>query len=194
MDKIEVARRQLGTALYLFLRGMDPVSVHCLACGGGEIAGWLAHRTTGENFEAHALATIPELEAGKIRELRNQLWNAFKHASTRDGKDRQDEALFAEFQPDHNEHFLFIGWLDYGAAALPMPVEAQVFQIWYLAKYPAKLDPASNYAPMRHYFPQLAKLPQDRQRARLIEECSKARDNNALMRSPATDPRPLLLP
>lgn len=33
--KAAVARRQLGTALALFLDDSDPISVHCLACGGG---------------------------------------------------------------------------------------------------------------------------------------------------------------
>ncbi len=31
MNKAEVARRLLGTALDVFLRGQDPVSVHLLA-------------------------------------------------------------------------------------------------------------------------------------------------------------------
>jgi hypothetical protein len=44
MDKGEVARRQLGTALDMFLRGQDPVSVHTLAMAGGEIAERLAEK------------------------------------------------------------------------------------------------------------------------------------------------------
>jgi hypothetical protein len=33
LDKLEVVRRQLGTALALFLNDHDPVSVHVLASG-----------------------------------------------------------------------------------------------------------------------------------------------------------------
>jgi hypothetical protein len=43
ITKREIARRQLGTALDLHLGGRDPVSVHCLACGGCEIAEQLAN-------------------------------------------------------------------------------------------------------------------------------------------------------
>jgi hypothetical protein len=35
--KIASARRQLGTALALYLQDADPVSVHCLAGGGCEL-------------------------------------------------------------------------------------------------------------------------------------------------------------
>ena len=66
MNKADVARCQLGTALHLFLQDVDPVSVHCLACGGGEIAGWLAQTASGENFATRVGEALPELEAKKI--------------------------------------------------------------------------------------------------------------------------------
>jgi hypothetical protein len=36
-EKTQIARRQLGTALALFLENYDPVSVHTLTCAGCEI-------------------------------------------------------------------------------------------------------------------------------------------------------------
>jgi hypothetical protein len=194
MDKAEVARRQLGTALHLFLHQQDPVSAHCLACGGGEIAEWLAKTAAGESFATHALESFPELKASELRSIRNRHWNAFKHASTRDGLIRRgDDVLLAEFKPSDNEHFLFIGWYDYGLSAFPMPVEAQAFQIWYLAKYPAKVNPLEDFAPMRQHFPDLFEMPGDQQLARLIDTCRKCRENSALLEAPGTDPRPLVL-
>jgi hypothetical protein len=38
MDKAEVARRQLGTALDLFLQRQDHVAIHSLAMAGSEVA------------------------------------------------------------------------------------------------------------------------------------------------------------
>jgi hypothetical protein len=131
------------------------------------------------------------LEIGK---LRNQLWNAFKHATDRKGKDRDDDELFAKFRSDDNEHFLFLGWYDYGQAGFSLPVEAQVFQTWYLAKYPEKLDPSADFSTMRSFFPQLTSQPRDHQRARLTAICQRARSDNSLMSSPMTDLRPLILP
>ena len=42
LTKIVVARAQLVTALDLFVRDKDPISIQCLACGGGEIIEALA--------------------------------------------------------------------------------------------------------------------------------------------------------
>jgi hypothetical protein len=42
LDKAQIARRQLGAALALFIDDLDSVAVHVLACGGGEIAERLA--------------------------------------------------------------------------------------------------------------------------------------------------------
>ena len=46
--KIEVARRQLGTATALYLRDLDPVSVHCLANAGCELMEFYARKVSGE--------------------------------------------------------------------------------------------------------------------------------------------------
>ena|SRR5215831_12237491 len=80
LDKTEIARRQLGTALALFLQDCDPVSVHALACAGCEIAEHLTRKAGEEPFSTHALLTFPDLDIGKIRRLKNQYWNAFKTA------------------------------------------------------------------------------------------------------------------
>jgi hypothetical protein len=50
LDKTEIARRQLGTALALFLEDTDPVSVHALACAGCEIAEYLTRKAGEEPF------------------------------------------------------------------------------------------------------------------------------------------------
>ena len=82
LDKTQVARRHLGTALALFLDDLDPVSVHTLACAGCEVAEHLTRKAGAKPFSTHALATFPSLDIQKIRRLQNQYWNAFKHATT----------------------------------------------------------------------------------------------------------------
>src|SRR6478609_7880885 len=141
MDKAEIARRQLGKALALFIDDQDSVSVHCLACGGGEIAEHLTQKAGQEAFSAHARKHRPDLDAGKLRGIRNQYWNAFKHATSRSGLDRQDEEFLASFSDEINDHTLFVGWYDYARASPSLPIEAQVFQAWYFARYPEKIIP-----------------------------------------------------
>jgi hypothetical protein len=142
MDKMEVARRQLGTALALFLDDRDSASVHCLACGGGEIAEHLSRKAGVEPFFAHiVLEHSPKLSEADLRSTRNAYWNAFKHAKTKKDRDRDDAALLSTFSDAENDHILFMGWLDYSRAAGSMPIEAQAFQAWYFAMYPEKVGP-----------------------------------------------------
>jgi len=70
LDRVQVARRQLGTALELFIDDLDPVSVHTLACAGGEVAEHLTRKSGAEPFTSHVLATFlhsstQSLAAGK---------------------------------------------------------------------------------------------------------------------------------
>jgi hypothetical protein len=72
LDKTEVARRQLGTALALFIEDLDPISVHTLARAGGEIAEHLTRKAMSKPFIDHALATFPDETLRKIRGLQNR--------------------------------------------------------------------------------------------------------------------------
>lgn len=194
MDKVEVARRQLGVALDMFLRGLDPVSLHVLAVAGGEVAERVAEQSGGEPFKNHILETFPKMELVEVRRLQRQYSNAFKHATKRNGEDRDDTALLAGFEPSVNEHMLFIGWYDYAMASLPRPIEAQVFEAWYLAKYPEKVNP-DEVTPesFERLFPNLRALSPDRQLVKLQDMIRKARKNGVVMQSDGTDRRPLVL-
>jgi hypothetical protein len=86
LDKAQVARRQLATALALFIDDLDPVSVHTLACAGGEIAESLTDYAGGQPFASHARATFPDLDLKEIRRMQRQFWNAFKHAHSRNSR------------------------------------------------------------------------------------------------------------
>src|SRR5258708_12584969 len=131
LDKTEIARRQLGTALALFLEDSDPVSVHTLACAGCEIAENLTRKAGEEPFSTHALLTFPDLDRGEIRQLQNQYWNAFKHALTRGGIEREDSDLLERFEDEVNDHTLFIGWHDSFRPVRRLPTKPQIFHDLY---------------------------------------------------------------
>lgn len=194
MDKAQVARRQLGTALHMFLRRQDPVSVHCLAMGGGEIAEWLAEKAGAQSFKNHILDTFPDMDIREMRAIQRRKWNAFKHATTQKGEDRDDRMILDSFDPAENEHMLLIGWWDYGAAGLPRPIEAQAFEGWYLAKYPEKADPAYDMRTTHRIFPGLTALTPERQHARLEDVIRKFKKNGTVMNDLGTDRCPLVMP
>ncbi len=193
LSKLEVVRRQLGTALALFLNDHDSVSVHSLASGACEIIEHLAETAGKTPFRDHALESIPDLTLKKLREHQREFWNAFKHGLQQDRTTpRDDTDILERFSDEINDHVMFIGWYDYMLATGTLPVEAQAFQAWYFAKYPEKLAPDVSSEPYMAIFPNLddaARLEQKRRlRARI--EASRAR----VADDPRTDTRPLILP
>ncbi|MCX7310317.1 MAG: hypothetical protein NTV56_00970 [Alphaproteobacteria bacterium] len=192
--KIEAARRQLGTALALYLSDHDPVSVHALAGGACELIEFHAEKAGGKPFVSHMLTTRPDLDIAKLHRIQRQYWNAFKHALDQKGHEREDDDLLAAFNDEQNDHALFIGWYDYAQAANQMPIEAQAHNVWYLAKYPEKLDPAVPTEKYEATFPKLALQSRAQQKVQLRARIAQARDDPSIMQDPQTDPRPLILP
>jgi len=96
LTKIVIARAQLITALDMFVRDKDPISIQCLACGGGEVMEGLAETHGEEPFAMHILKTQPDMDRKSIRRKRNQYWNVFKHFFDPKGLQREDEELLAQ--------------------------------------------------------------------------------------------------
>jgi hypothetical protein len=194
--KIECARRQLGTALDLYLRDRDPVSVHCLVNGGCELIEFYAKKAGAQPFVSHILQTQPHLDIKALRKVQRQYWNAFKHALERHGRaEREDHELLSSFTDEQNDAALFIGWFDYAQATKMMPIEAQVHQIWWIALHPDKLDPnhANALPGIEKFFPRLRERSRAKQKRMLKKVIERARTDKKLMRDPKTDARPLIL-
>lgn len=128
MDKLEVARRQLGTALHLYIENLDPVSVHTLAGAAREVIERLAARAGVTTFKDHATAAnlgITDKEFWKVVNLHR---NAMKHAD--EARETLDKKLLAQFTDQHNMHLMYIYWTDYCALTGHLPIEAQHFLVW----------------------------------------------------------------
>jgi hypothetical protein len=193
--KIESARRQLGTALALYLQDQDPVSVHCLAGGGCELIDYYAKKAGKEPFTTHILKTYPDLNIKHLRKIQRQFWTAFKHATHQGGGiERDDNELLARFSDEQNDHALFIGWYDYALSTKTMPIEAQVHQAWYLALDHEKLDPKHSIETYEELFPALRTKTRTDQKRALNQKIKRARKDTAIMADPQTDKRPLMLP
>lgn len=136
LDKPEIARRQLGAALAFFIENLDPVVVHVLAGGGGEVAASLPRKAGKQAFR-----DTVELSDRDFASARNRYWNAFKHATDRQGLERADEEDLAAFTDEANDLLLLTGWMDYQKGGFPLPIEAQVFISWFCARYPQKVTP-----------------------------------------------------
>lgn len=187
--KLTVARAQLGTALSLFIQNRDPISVHALACGGAEVMEGLAEKAGLETLSSHILATFPDLDFTKVKRLRNQYWNAIKHFYKADNKTaREDEELMADFSDSANDAVLFMGWLDYMQREARLPVEVQVFQVWWYATNESRMAPHVDPTPYRSFFPDIATQHRSEQKRRLARMVEKYRRNVAILADPKTEP------
>jgi len=187
LTKISVARAQLVTALDMFVRDKDPVSIQCLACGGGEVIEGLADVMGKEPFATHIMKTQPGMNRTAIRWRRNQYWNAFKHFFDQKGIPREDEEMLAKFSDVNNDVALYVGWTDYGIVQKRMPVAAQVFQVWWYALNERVLSPDANLNAVRTAFPDIARQPRAEQKRRLRRSIEKHRKDRELLADPATE-------
>lgn len=185
--KLRIARAQLGTALELFVRNKDPVSVHCLACGASELLDGLALHHGIAAFSTQILETYPDMRDGELKGLRNQYWNAFKHFKTHDGQMRTDEELLEKFDDTQNDAVLFLAWYDYQSLTRTLPIAAQVFQIWWFAMNESKLSPSADVNIFRREFPEIVSIPRIDQKKKLRRSVEKWRNEKALLADPRTE-------
>src|SRR5262245_9471682 len=157
--------------LNLYLRDLDPISVHSLANGGCELIEHYAEKAGSETYVSHVLKTYPDLNIKDIRKIQRQYWNAFKHATTHGGEEREDDDLLSKFTDEQNDPALFIGWFDYAQATKTMPIEAQIYQIWWMALHPEKVDQrnAGERADAQRLFPGLPERSRAEQKRMLNE-------------------------
>lgn len=188
-------RRQLGVATQLFIDDFDPISVHCLTCSAAEHASFLAHKASGETFNDHILATFPDRKLKDIRKLRNQYWTPIKHSNDND-RDKRPFDLpneLAGFEDRTNDHMLFVVWRDYSAAGFPLPLEVQVFQVWYYGMYLEKLRDDEGFGVSQKIFGSLTALSRTHQKQYLKRAIEEHLGNLEIFQNPKTDPRPLIL-
>ncbi len=192
--KLRIARAQLGTALSLFIRDKDPLSVQALACGGSEVIEGLTEVQNLPTLSTHILKSFPDVDIKKIRGLRNQYWNAIKHFYSRDNKTaRDDEALMADFSDAGNDTVLFMGWLDYMTLTNRLPIEVQVFQVWWYATNEQRINPDSDPTPYRTFFPNDMNCERSEQKRRLRRAIEKYRRNIEILADPRTEHGPLVV-
>jgi hypothetical protein len=156
MNKLEVARRQLGTALALYLEDLDPVSVHSLASAACELLEHLAAKAGKKPLNHFILPAFPNYGPADLRRIQHEFWNAFKHALRPDQKTERNDALVLEtFSDADNDHRLFVAWYDYANAAQRLPLEASLFLIWYQCLYPEDVGIHLPSGMIDNFFPNL---------------------------------------
>lgn len=194
LTKLDVARHQLGTAMDLFVKDRDPVSVQCLACGGAELIDKIAVSQNISTLSTHMLETVPDLDIAKLRKLQRQYWNAFKHMNDREGQERNDSDVLASFDDTKNDAALFVGWWDFYSVTGRLPLPVQVFQIWWYSLNEDKLSLGTDLRTIRAVFPSITSCTRLEQKRRLRRAVEKYRHDKETLNDSRTETNPLCFP
>jgi hypothetical protein len=165
MDKFDVGREQLLTALDLFLEDKSPVSVQVLAGNAREILASLCNRR-GVKSQSQALYERRQ-DGHRFWQIVNSFRNAFKHF--REG----DEEIFDRFSDSDNDHMLFLAIEDYLQLTRKLITEMRAIRNWYVATYPAKL--VEEKRRLANEFSYMTSWPRTEQKKKLRNEIDRAR-------------------
>jgi len=184
LSKLVVARRQLATAVELYFADRDLVSVYSLAANAWEIIDALCAREGVNSLSNQTRGHVPGDRDLKSNYVNSPYRNFFKHA------DRDPEQSLEGLSPSHVEGLLYLAVEDYIRLNRRSPVQFQVFQLWYLAKHPDKLDPsvaAELKRTLTEAFPDLpAKSRSDRVSAG-ADTLARALQDEEVLRDPRTE-------
>ncbi|UIF89991.1 hypothetical protein [Cupriavidus sp. UYPR2.512] len=187
VTKIDAARRQLITAIRLFFDGGDPVSVYSLASNAWEVIDVLCACAGIDSFSKQARENLPAGHTLK-HYVNEPCRNFFKHAAHDPSPDSSIELLEANVSA-----ILFLAVEDYIRLRQGGPVEAQVFQLWFIAVFPEKVskdDPVaqSKLDSAKLAFPGIATLAESDQIAIGRKMLEAARQDSDLAADPKTEP------
>ncbi|WP_019530413.1 hypothetical protein [Dasania marina] len=184
ITKIEAAQRQLITAIELFLRGGEPVSVYSLATNAWEVIDALC---TKEGIDSLSDETRENITTGS--ELKKDLINSpyrnfFKHA------DRDPDSVLEGFSDLENDHIIFLSVEDYIRLNKKSPVELQVYQLWYLSINIDKVAHealADILAATEVMFPSIKEQNRERQKSMALQAITDAYGDRELNDSPEVE-------
>ena len=134
LSKVDVARRQLVTAIRLLFEDGDPVSVFTLAANSWEIIDVLCRKRSVGSLSQETREHLPLGKDLKKGYVNSPFRNFFKHA------DKDPDAVMSGFNATQCDHLMILGVEEYLRLVGKSPIEFQVFQLWFIAIYPEKVS------------------------------------------------------
>ena len=152
VTKLEAAQRQLSVAIRMLFSGQDPVAVHTLAGAASIIFTDLVERLAPDNSWDKMAQEDNNLKAPEYFRIVRKPQNYLKHA-------RDDHADVLVFDPVDTEGLIMLAVMNASEIA-PMSMEAQVFQLWFLAaRYPPECAEESPFRDAIQLFGDLLNAP-----------------------------------
>jgi len=132
VSKLDAARRQLSTAISLFIREQDTISTHTLTAAGHQILLDLAKVRGVASLTKDSPHVRPERRA-EFAAAVNEAENFFKHA------DRDPNKVLV-FRPAQTEYLLLDAVLIYQQLSGRPFQSGLVYMVWFIAGHPDLID------------------------------------------------------
>ncbi len=162
LTKIDVAEAHLISAVRLRFQCGPPASVYLLAGSAREILTTIGGKI-GVRTLLHGVADSLGRPLQELIDAAHQHVNFLKHA------DRDPQAVLEELTENDVDNLLFVACHDLLRVAKGQPIEAQVFEAWWLAiswpkvaQAPLKAQPIIRRL-LKHYFPGIRSLSREEQ-------------------------------
>jgi hypothetical protein len=149
ITKLRAAERQIISAVRLLFDGDNAVSVYALAAAAREVTTALCEKRHTPSYFDLVQKQYPSLPRKEMYRLAHRHARFFKHADT------DPERTLTGFEADEADSVLFIATFDFGKLCGGKPVEAQVFEAWFLTIH---LAPADVLPRLNDLFPNLRKM------------------------------------
>jgi len=172
LTKKEVVRRELATAIRLYVTNGDPVAIHVLTSAAAEILNVVGKTRAVETWKVAFLDRIVDEHRGEVEAALREPYNFMKHASS------DADAEFDGFNPAINGVLLFVCCRDYWLVYDDLSPEMKVFMVLQATLRPQYVMPSQQAAFTKLSGPVLALAETEvldmAGAARAIAECDKA--------------------
>ncbi len=159
--------------------------MYSLGANAWEVIDVLCVKTGVSSMSVQARQNVPSGKDLKWDYINAPYRNFFKHA------DRDADAELPPLTATHVEGLLYLAVEDYIRLYKRSPVQLQVFQLWYLAKYPEKLDASvagELIADLRVAFPDLPSLSYEEQLEAGRRAVAEGATDSEILSDPRTEP------
>ena len=130
ISKLDAAKRQLDTAINLYFKNADPISIHTLTAAAHQILMDLAKLEGIKSiFKDTVLDIIVKDYEREYLSIISEAENFFKHAE-------RDPRGLLKFNPEQTEFLLFDAVEMYIQVTKETPEDISIYRVWFLLKNP----------------------------------------------------------
>ena len=134
VQKLDAAGRQISTAIELWFKEADPLSIHTLACSAYQIVNDINHKRGGGDLLYDSLLIKDEYRKEWINRIK-RTYNFLKHAD-------RDPAETVEFDPTNNEFLILYTGLGLELLGVKPNIPRAAFTLYQMLSRPDILTKA----------------------------------------------------